>query len=591
MVDSVNNMDISKYFPMIGNPVFKRYALLVIFLLTPITAWAAEFSAQVDRSNIALNESFTLVLTYNKSTLSGTPDTSALKNNFSILNQSHRSITNVINGRLSVSTQWNFVLAPKNTGLLLIPSFEFDGAFSNAIEIKVSKAQQGSAAQGSDVFVETITDKKSVFVQEQLVVTTRLYTSIRILSLDVQPLQIDNTQIVKLDETQYQSSVNGKDYVVAEMTYAVFPQQSGELTIPSITWTTSTPNTRGYGMNAITRGAQKRMITEPLGIEVKPAAAQNTGMWLPAQDLVIEESWSGSTDNLTAGEPVTRRITVKGTGVMAIQLPAIDSKMPSGVRVYPDQPKTDEYVDKGTVKSELSQSFAVVADGPGTFTLPAVSINWWNTKTNQQETATLPETSIRVGGTTATPASTEAPKSDRQQEVEAVFDRVLGDQTTGSTPAPVETTSNPFWMWLSLALLILNLFLGVMLYRAKHNTAATNTENDSSKYRQRFNAKELTGAIDGQHVSALRQELINWGQYHFGTTQLTRLDQLTRHINSDEFTSIAETIEKSLYQKSERETFELSDDQIRYLKNLIGQKRTQTTTHSQQSDLKPLYPS
>ena len=571
--------------------VSKQLAAIVLgaLLLLPLKVLAAELKAEVDRSTIALNDTFRLVLSYSKSTLSGRPDVSQLEDHFAILGQSTQSMTNIVNGRLSATTQWHFSLAPKQTGSLLIPSFEFDGAFSEAIEITVTNAQQGSAASGSDVFVDTNLDKGELYVQEQLIVTTRLYTSIRLISLDVQPLEIPDTQIVKLDELQYQRKVNGKDYVVAEVSYAVFPQKSGVMTVPALTWSVSTPATRGYGLNSITRSNAKRYIAESQEVTVKPAPANTSGLWLPAKHLKLDQHWSDPTDVVTAGEPITRTISIKGDGIMAIQLPALDVAAPNGIRLYPDQPQTDEVQAASGITSELSQSFAVVAEREGTYNLPALEIHWWNTETNSPEVATLPEETITV--LAAASNNTTAPeKSDRQKEVEAVFEQALNEQADQeSAVEKAESSTNPFWVWLAIFSIIVNVILALLLFLLSQKKPIGTAPNLSPLEPAKHNSKLLKKAINESDAQELRKQLLLWGRDHFKGSSITRLDQLATEISDTQFSDFVKRLDATLYNSSESTSFSLSEQETKYLLDLIKGDSAKANSQSSKENLRPLY--
>ena len=82
--------------------------------------------------------------------------------------------------------------------------------------------------------------------------------------------------------------------------------------------------------------------------------------WLPARTLHVVEQWSEDPPELRVGEPLTRTILVKATGLRGDQLPEIEFGSPDGVRVYPDQPTIRSATDAELVYGSREQRFAVV---------------------------------------------------------------------------------------------------------------------------------------------------------------------------------------------------------------------------------------
>ncbi|MEM7283701.1 MAG: hypothetical protein AAF438_18960 [Pseudomonadota bacterium] len=185
---------------------------------------------------------------------------------------------------------------------------------------------------------------------------------------------------------------NGKRHVVVERRYAIFPQQSGPLAIDPIV----------FEGQIISRGARprvKRLRSEAVSLQVKPIPGSFTGqVWLPSQELTIEEEWSAGSSELVAGEPVTWTLMVRAKGLTSTQLPELALSWDDSINAYPDQPQLRDRVTNDGIVGEYTQKIALIATEAGDYQLPEVSLTWWNTITDQQEVAMVPPRAIRVTG-------------------------------------------------------------------------------------------------------------------------------------------------------------------------------------------------
>ena len=79
---------------------------LILALFMPSLVWAAEFTASVNRSQVAVGESFTLKLELSGASAKSKPAVSGLKKYFDVTGRGQSSNTVIINGDVSSSTSW-----------------------------------------------------------------------------------------------------------------------------------------------------------------------------------------------------------------------------------------------------------------------------------------------------------------------------------------------------------------------------------------------------------------------------------------------------------------------------------------------------
>ena len=550
------------------SPYYLHTLLLGLWLmLCGQVALAASLTASVDKDILRLDETLVLTLRYDGNT-NQQPDLEVLRREFDVLRIQPSNFTSIINDNIQIFSQWQILLAPKKIGKALIPSFNLGGVISDAIEITV----QGKR-QGTDIQVETLVDKTSAHVQEQILVSVRLSVEAgtRIYGGDVEPLQVKDALLIQLDEKKYRSDNNGRLVDIVETRYVLFPQQTGELVIPSLLFQLDTG--RGNYNLLRLRTEERRLHINP--IPQDPRAQP----WLPAKNIQLSEHWSSSPDALKVGEPITRSITIKADGLSAAQLPPLPALAIKDLSSYQDQAQTDDQkMEQGIVGSRI-ETTAIVANRSGTFTLPEIQLHWWDSDEQQFKTATLAASQIKVSGTN--------PEQDDQPESS-------GEPIPLNTELPSPTASTaaeaaPWWLYLLLALsLVTNLLLGALLWRQRgKNTTQPNTAKSAQEHNEKEAWRELREVIansqGGGQLHTLRRTLLEWGKIFWQDPQLASLEQLGQKFASSELLHELQLIDSSIYGRTREQP------DLEQLKQLLANLR-QATQHKEQETLKKLYP-
>ncbi|HSD37995.1 MAG TPA: BatD family protein [Rhodocyclaceae bacterium] len=423
-----------------------------LLLLGPTLAQAT-LQATVDRNPVAVGESFTLSLQSDGS--SADPDLAPLGRDFEVLGRSQGSSFQMINGRISRSTQWQISLAAKHEGQIVIPAISAGGESSQPITLKVTAASQGATDQaGSNLFVEMTAEPRTAYVQQQVVVTVRLYSAVdlgRGGSLNDPVFPGMDAVVQRLGEDRQTQTVrNGKEYLVIERRYLVYPQKDGSFTSEPVIFNGSVIEAgRGGGIFDPfgQRERRARAASKPLALTIKPAPASfANAQWLPASKLQLSEQWSQNPPKFTVGEPVTRTLTLQARGLTSSALPAIDVESSDALKLYPDQPALKDNKDDNGNTGVREQKFAFIPTRPGKLTLPAIEVRWWNTTTDKEEIARLPAREISIapapaGATPQIPAGVSAPSAEN-------FPSTPPRQTATRPALP----SANWWPWISLAL-------------------------------------------------------------------------------------------------------------------------------------------
>ncbi len=563
---------------IVGNPMLKNsinfFILCVLWLAVP--SHAATLDASVDRSKISLNETLTLTVTLDGKQSQVSPDFSGLQTHFDVLSNQQSSQHSVINGSVSVSTQWTLLLAPKDAGQVLIPPFQVEGLSSRPINIQVASAAQNTQPGQAPVFLETRVDKNSVWINAPFMVTFALHFNQTVEGLDKPELDIPNARLQELKRVDYQKTVGGQRYGVAEFRYLVFPEVASPIHIDAQRWTVHTTDMPNAGRFTFGRGNVKRYRpqTEAIDVEVKakPDTFPANSTWLPASDITIEEKWNSDVNAIPLGEPVTWTLTIKGLGVTSEQLPPLlEGLSPDGFKIYPDQPSHETTLEADTVSSVRIESVAIVASQTGTITLPAVELTWWDTDDDTLKVASLPERTIVVKGT--------APS---QQKPSPGVTEVTGDVplTTATT-----NTTTPWWLFGLLGLSLLgNGLLAFLWLNAPKQSTDTATVTDPPQVRKAY--QTLMRAINLRDAKACRDALPRWWQLRQNLSTLPSLQQIALACPEENDRTAILALNDALYAPTPREW----DNQAIKQSVTVLAKFSKVKTSSPHS-LQPLYPS
>jgi len=285
---------------------------------------------------------------------------------------------------------------------------------------------QNTEAQLAPVFIETSLDQDSVYVQAQALLTLRVYHSVSLYDdSSLTPLQVADTRIEQLGESRtYEKVINGIRHGVIETRYAIYPQHSGTLTIPTQTFSATLVEPRPAQDNNPQGSKPGKLIhvSSPelsLTVKAKPAVYPADAPWLPARSLTLTESWNPEPDHIQVGDSLTRSLTLKAEGLAGAQLPPLALSDIPGLRRYPDQPVlSNQNNDRGLIGSREDRE-ALVPNRVGALELPPVEVVWWNTHEDHLERTSLPARTLQVAtnpslvvDTPASPTVITAPDND-----------------------------------------------------------------------------------------------------------------------------------------------------------------------------------
>ena len=506
----------------------------------------AALTAKVDRTVLDSNETLRAELRYDGQVFTGEPDFGPLTKDFEVLSNSRQQNYSNVNGKTESFTAWTLELRPKRAGILLIPSLTFKKEVSNAIELRVRAAPSNSSANPGTqpIYTETTVDANTPYVGQQIILTHRLYTSVQLRDFALSELAIDKAVLHRLGDTQYQKVINGRNYLVLEVKYAIFPQSEGPLIIPSLRFGAYEVNNRSQFGVFNNRGNQIIRDTEPKSLEVaaRPPQASIDG-WMPSTSVTMEQRWSGDIDSVTVGEPVTRTITIRAEGLSAAQITPLQEPQGNNYRGYPDQPQLDEIVTTNGLTATRIESLALVPNNSGEITLPAVELIWWDTNSNKRRVASLPSITLQVS-----PSENADVAANDNNVMQGTNDAMTTLASDASKPKVSFMTN------LSLALnaLLMTLIVTLLIGRKRKALAARSQQAALSSDSARLNLKQQLRAIESEakddNLMAMREAILRWGKTLFAENPPSTLKSLGDLLGNPRISQLFAQLDEQLYQ-------------------------------------------
>ena len=348
-------------------------------------ATGAELEATVDRNTVRQNQSFSYQLRLTGSE-SGEPDFAALNSCCEIIGRHKNVRMNWVSGEYERITEWQLSLMARDSGPLAIPGMRVGSLVSNSVTLMVMAPQLSAA--GGDIFLEVSAEPQHPYVQAETVYTLRLFFGVDTRGQRLSELTVSGGEAIveRLGEdARFQAERNGRSYSVLERRYAIFPQDSGNLTIEPLVF-------EGQVVNGRTFSDLQRHSSDAIELMVKPVepppASHPQAIWLPARRLELQDDWSS--ESLTAGIPVTRRLTVRADGLLDTQIPALALGQMQGVRQYSDQPELSKWITEEGIQGRRVENLAVIAGSSGEYQLPAVELPWFDVTNAEWRIARLP---------------------------------------------------------------------------------------------------------------------------------------------------------------------------------------------------------
>ncbi len=495
-------------------------AVLVLYAcLVTTSSVLAAVTAEVDRATVDLNESFMLEITVDANT-DEEPDLTVLKTGFYVGQVSQLSNTTIINNEIRRSRTWTIALMPKSTGVQEIPPIKVGSEQSAAVRIVVNEPADSPPGE-ADVFVTSEIDRPEAYVQAQILYRIKVYRAVATRQPALREPTITGAEVlVELvgDERSYEAVLNGKAYNVVERVIALYPQESGEISISPARF-----EARVLRDGRIT--GRKVFASDAHTVSVLPIPAPPDefpdATWLPARDVQLSEDWSRDPERINAGEPVTRHLTISALGQIETQIPALEPPSIEGLNVYADKPELSRRIEADGIRGIRKDQYAIIGVDGGAVELPELQVPWWDIEAGAWQVARLPARAINIKAV------------DEPASVTPVVTAPI--ETTAAEPVVPGILPNGWWQRISQLLAALWLLTLIAWWWSSRERKATRVREPQQPPAYKQQAKLLKtarkAAIAGDSAT-VRSALLEWGRLQWPNDAPRSVGELSFRVSS-----------------------------------------------------------
>lgn len=481
-----------------------RLAKYIAFVVLAIVAYSLPAEAQISvsaPSRVAAGENFRLAYSINTQDVESFREGKIPAGLELIAGPytSRQSSYQIVNGHTSSSSSitFTYTLYADKTGTYTIPAahavINGKSVASRAVKIVVSghasnggNAPQmhedrqrggddglraaGSAITGNDLFIKVSANKRTVHEQEPILLTYKVYTLVDLTQLEgkMPDLTGFHTQEVQLPQQKsfHVEKVNGRNYrCVTWSQYVMYPQMTGKLQIPSITFKgiVVQQNRNVDPFEAFFNGGSgyvevKRNIEAPgLTVNVLPLPKKPADFSGGVGKFNISAQLSQT--EVKAGNPTTLRVVIGGTGnLKLIKQPVVN--FPKEFDKYDPKVTDKTRLTANGVEGNMVYDFLVVPRNEGTYTIPAVTFTYYDTSANAYKTLQTKPITVHVA------------KGDGKSSAESFASQKDNDIHTIKTGATALHKADSFFFgsaayWVSLLLPLVAFIVLLIIFRRR----------------------------------------------------------------------------------------------------------------------------
>ncbi len=408
----------------------RKIGLTTFATIACLTALASaqglNFSAGVDKDRLEIGDQLTLTLTVSGNVQKIPDPRISNVGDFALYASGRSQNITFVNGAVTATSQFNFVLVPKKVGTFKIgpAELEIDGKVLQTTPIAVTVVPSGSIPKRAapapteaevreglkDIFVAASVDKSKVYVSEQVTYTVKFYQAVRLFdNPEYYPPSVIGFWKEDLPaQTSRYETVGGRRYLVTEVKMALFPPASGRQTIGEATVKCKVEdldelfNRDPFNVDLnqfFNRGMREKVLqSKPISIDVLPLpeGGQPADFTGAVGQFQMKAEWSKSATQVN--DPVTAKIIVWGTGnIKSIAEPK--TATPQNFRVFLSGSSERVTREGAVIGGGKTFELSFVPREPGNFSLPPVTFSYFDPARRRYLTLKGPPLNLTVTGT------------------------------------------------------------------------------------------------------------------------------------------------------------------------------------------------
>lgn len=463
--------------------IFKYGLIVISLLISQITIAQLGFTATTSNSKIGLNQRLRIEFTVDKQGADNfrLPDMS----DFKVVAGPSQSVNQSwINGKVSFSQTYIYIIQPTKIGTFTIPSasIDYEGKThkSNSLKITVTENVEIPidpndptyiAQQGIHLVAEV--SKENPYVGEALYVVYKLYVS--------ENINVSNWSVI--ESPQYNGFWNqdieikgmsvqtgeykGERYRYIELKKAILiPQKNGDLTIEpmrmDITLGVPTGRYNFFG-EAILRSFTETYTTGKRTIKVKALPIEGKPENFTGAVGDFKFNVSKNKEILKANETAQIKVEVSGTGNFKLfEIPQLTT--PAELETYTPEYKENLQTTLNGINGRVFSNYTIVPQFKGKYKIPNLSFSYFNPSEKKYHTIVVPDMFVEVVEGKDLPGSDSVLAHKQQVQVSGNSFRYIQTKTDFK-PIQKEAFFLSKWFYLLLLLPLVVIPIGMFINR------------------------------------------------------------------------------------------------------------------------------
>lgn len=256
----------------------------------------------------------------------------------------------------------------------------------------IGLSQQNLAAE---IHVESVVEPSNPVLQQQVLYTLRVYRESHLLRGYFLTPEIPQA-VLRLKQNLPARSVQykGQTYELLEQQYYLYPQASGDIELPPPVFSSQELYVKG----------------KPIILRVQgPKYSEKP--WLIASRLSLKESQKDTLNPLQVGSIVIREVQIQADNTLSMFLPELIIPEQEGLIVQKLPAKLADS-NQDSIRASRIERFRLVFQRAGAYTLPAISIQWWDRQQKKIQISRLPSQTFHVApGVSQSKVLTQTPST------------------------------------------------------------------------------------------------------------------------------------------------------------------------------------
>jgi len=498
-----------------------KYMVLIATLALCVASggYAADIEVNVslDRDTIGMDEQAMLEITVSGNAQNLPDPQMPTLSMFEIYSQGRSSSISIVNGQVNSSLTFRYLLLPTKAGTFPISNiavvFQNKRYKGNTVELtvlssgvsaqpKLSERAADDSGKSRDHFLEAVVDKKSCYVNEQVTLSLKYYVAVRTYGSPelTEPTTTGFWTEVLGNKPPYYQKINGRNYKVIERKYALFPTQTGELTIgrASIRATAQLRSRQfrdpfdAFG-DLFGRGEEITDRSQPITVNVKPLPEKGRPKDFTGTIGRFEISADLNKRETEVNQPVSLTIKIRGTGnIKSVAEPEVGD-LPD-FRVY--RASSSENISKQNDRIGGTKIYeeVFIPKRPGRLEIPAITFNYFDPNRGKYIVTSTKPITLNVTKPEGYVASAEVPfvTPDMTIGSEARNIRFIRDDIGDLTPVGSLIVFRP--LFLAINGLPVVLLAGMVVARRRREKLAADTGYARSRGASKVAKKRLARA-------------------------------------------------------------------------------------------------